>query len=571
MAVTLLVLGALLWEGRDPRVPPSQPPDAALDGGRPLAPTLEGARADPLGNPPPGPHPRSPPDALRVAGDPAPVLVEVLARGTDQPIEGALVCFVSVRGEVASSDRVAQTDALGVATVPRGPDCSFLGVWANGFLPYQRSHPVEDGASPVRVHLDPGAMVSVRVVDTEGAPLPGAWVRCFTPANRVGWLSPGGGSGLQTGRRGVLAHARTGVDGVAVVKGLWPDAPHSVWASLPGWTPRVPFQELRPGAPETTLTLVPVYGLVLHFVNERTGQSIHPVRPLFTWSLPAQTLPVPFHFAVLHAGLEGDAPAPAEPMVADSAVFLACRVVPMHEGPPPRGREAQIFVDVRCPGFRPTREPIQLHPARTVRTTIRLEETRQARGRVRFAAAFPGGAPYTGAVTVSMSTGHAREQELELELEFEDGMSDPVDLPVGSYSVRARGWMRDPRMTGEWWTPAAHSSSLVLVPDEGEVLHRLVLRGAQVELEVVDALGEPVRGFDLAVSFGGPEPARVWMWDVYQVARTGRRTAAAAPRVWLPPGFARLHVESPGQGSGEATVHVGEEGGTHHVRIRLSP
>lgn len=509
------------------------------DRGRSLRPSSDTAVVLPSEEPVASPHApvRSSPDA-----EEALELVGIVRdSGTDARVAGAFVFVTEADRREIDADSGVQSDERGAFRVARrGP---LLCVVAAGFLPWRREI-VSLGEEPVVVSLERGGSIDGTVVDDTGQPLPGAVVWCHVPSNRVAW--PNGERLLPVpGTSAGGSRAVTAADGRFVLTGLAPGEKHEVRVTLDGYS----FWEVnRPpvvwtGATGVRLVLLPIYVVRCKVIDGETGAAL-PVAKVVVQSNAMALSMAPEH---IH-----------EPESGGGAPWIV-QVFARRNGPG-EDESYRIRVAAAAPGYAPREESLLLRPGTNeVELALARAEPMAA---VNIRAMFAGsGTPYEGRLSVALYRfTDAWHKVGTANLTFEGGRCPtPLLLPRGRYSLRSSGY----GARGLWWRASNVTEFDVTGTIDSPSDSRIELRGCPVYLDVRDAEGRPVRGYDLTIN---PPRGASGTWPRWHVARL---QAGEGPDLFLPPGAAVISASMPDLGTATANVLL-KEGEVVRVPLNLT-
>jgi len=486
-----------------------------------------------------------------------------MAADTGELVEGAYVFAGSEDVTYAPRSSCSVSGEDGVATlVPVAKD-TLLHVVARGFLP--ASLPLDVNRTEYEVQLHAGRVLRGRVVDHEGHGIPAARVSAFRPSNLAAFGGIEHSATIYAGTRGASAASRTDAHGRFLLRGL-PAAPLKIWAAKDGWYPRHPMRTIDADTSDIELALLPVTVVVIRPVDADTGGPLDPLLPRILVSVPADMMTLPHQWVRADANLGGASQL-------DGVGQWIHVVVPRLGTGAARWRAPahgllELSAVVFCAGFERSRDTFTVKLG--TRTEVKLPIRSKARRHrtLSLDAHFAGGKGFDGALRIMIvdttdgPLGYAV-------IHFRDGKGErSIVLPAGRYFIRPASLYNDPTLVQEFWDPIGPESEVDLEHGRGKVHHDLVVAGGQVELEVVDAHGVPVRGYNLGLSRGGKlVRGEVFAWDVYNVVRSGEE--GGLPRLWLPPGESTLRVHMPGVGRGSARVDVADGGGVTKCLVRL--
>lgn len=479
----------------------------------------------------------------------------VLMRGSRTPVPGASVYQVPAGTRSVPREKAVVTDAEGRFELPRIDGTDDLGAFAPGVRPARVTFDPSVGADEaVEILMDAGATIEGVVVRDDGSPVSGASVWAHRPQNREAW--PMRDDRLPVaGLGGDGAMARTDRDGRFSLQGLG-EGRFEVRASKPGhafWQWDDP--PLHPaGARGVNLTLAPVFRLAYRVVDSR-GAPITTAHAIIRKSSRGLGMPADFY-----RGERSSASAP-EGLGADGWT----RMTYARLEPEISERRRRVVIRVQAPGFRPREHTTFLEPGET-RIEVRLE--RDDRTPIRRVALMAKLAdkPFTGRLGITVF--HARDPERlgDTVVEFREGTArTPLRLPARRYRLRPHGWGNQ----GMFW-PAGDSVPVRVVDHDEPTPVTLVLRGTPVYLNVVDAEGRRVRGFDLAVTPARGYRGLVRRWDTLGHSAWSRDTTLPGPDLYLPPGPAAVRAEMPGMGSASARVVAKGDGAPVELRLPLT-
>lgn len=380
--------------------------------------------------------------------------------------------------------------------------------------------------------LDEGGRASGKVLDLRGDPVPGVRVWCTPVTNRAAWPHP---SRYVSTEEGVGGVARTDEAGEFRIAGLDHGTPYRIYLAKErmtpvGWVYATPVQA---GDEGIVLRLRREGAGLLVPLDRETKQPVQAVSLL--WSGVQGVIP----------GARG-APWGEEPRdgFESGHAFLFAE---SDDGMDPR-----IRVRARAPGYQDVTSEVAVDFEEGVnRVEIPLTPLdMRAHGEVALRAHFAGGSSYSGALSIDIT----RAGNLgEAEVVFEDGhATHRLRLPPGNYTAMPHGYG-----TGTTWQSAGLPVDFTVEPG-GEHTVSLALRGSQYLLNVSDAQGRTVRGFDLW-AYSGRRRGGAACWDLRRrLEPGGERTGPL--RLTLPPGRIHLIVQLRGVAQRSLWIEAGEDG-----------
>lgn len=565
LALALAGAWALTGLSRDHRPVPGTPaayPDAPAVAGPELAP-----HAPPL----------SPEDgSWRAAGGRgglaarAGITVRVVDADDREPIEGALVFFTAHPAGLVHSGRMDRTGPDGAAGVDLPPALPWLNVQAAEYVPWQKKVADEPAPAEVLAELPRGRTVRGVVVGLGEQPIEGAEVFFHPPENRIGTAPRRDGEGLRfAGFRGTLARAQSDSAGRFVVQGIPEGVPLVAWAQKPGWVPRLSLQhELGVAESELRIELLPTLEFVLEVLDAQTEAPVAPLRPSCSVAFPP------------HCYAGGEVPrswpfAPAATVSgAPHVIWRRLYLYPDYVAPDPTTVPWICRVHLACVGYEPRQVDLRLEPGGVVRERVLLVPTRAQREPIQLQARFSDDSPYSGelGVDITPTTGDesARNRASQARLRFVGGAATEVLwLPPGRYVFTPVGLASAASLEHAWWTPAGRALELDHDSSRGQREATLELDGGVIALTVLDAKGQPVRGYDLELRAGGRQRHQASMWDMVHVVSAAPESHAAAPLLRLPLGRFTLAARLPGVGTGHIDVEVTSTQTPTPVTLRL--
>lgn len=492
------------------------------------------------------------------APDGAGISIRVEHCDSGAPVAGVLLAFVSAEAEVASPPRslqdtvpvLATTDEEGQALMPRpgAPGQHVLAV-APGFLPatIEVAADAADGGRTT-ICLAPGARIRGRVVDPDRAPIQGAEVRAVRPGVAASW--PNGSARLATVAGGAGGFTRSREDGSFEVSGLSPDTPYDVLVKISGYTQgRGHPPRSVAGSEDVVVTLLPQAMIRIRFIDDETGERIVPPPDVF---------------------FIGGGDARPRKLRGLEAGEMAFTMTPYKSGPGHDLPEEAGLVATRH-GYERVSRRLRVPWRTNASMEVRLKRSGPSLTKLRLSAAFEGGEPYSGALSVTMSgTG----DPVTAHLRFVDGRAtETVSVPPGRTSFASGGGTD---ATQWYWRSlrAPVTKDISLRPEEQEA--HLTLRGQRVRIEARDAKGRRYEDYEIHVQVpDGMQVSSGWYRGWTTAARSALRRnagpeAGTEPGLWLPPGRTTLTVNVPEVGSGEVVLDLGSDGGDVVARVELT-
>jgi len=468
-------------------------------------------------------------------------------RATLQPVGGACVYAEPDDARSMGSEASVRTDAQGRFAL--GSGAGTLCVIAAGYLPWT--------GLQTDVLLERGGFVEGRVLDPEGRPVPGARVWCHLPRNRCAWparedLLPvaddlAGGATLSD------PHGCFRIDGLR-------DEVYELRATKAGYAFGSTVNEepplVRPGDRDRTIRLWPTSRIEMRAVDEETRMVVSTAQLMLgTGNLTRRGLRRTSDLVTGEA-LE----------VADGLSGGVARASFAWSGAGDPGVEPTVTLWAQAPGYLPARAEARVVAGAT--TSLVAELRRDSGTRlvpVRLSAGFADGTPFEGTLRLSLRGGLALVRFVRGEAER------ALPLPEGHVTLepQVEGW------AGFFWTPSGPRVAFD-VPGPGPF--RILLVGNPVRLDVRDAKGRAVRGYDLAVvrrveppfreAEGDEGHARQSTMRRWDIAR--HQNAGAGPDLYLPPGPCRVTAALPGLGEAVAEVMADGRGGLLAITLELT-
>lgn len=492
----------------------------------------------------------------------------VLDAETERGVEGASVFLAAPEEAAVSSDRAVRTGPDGRFDVSLATGESVaVHVAANGYVTWRGELFAGVPTKALEIRLTRGASLAGQVLDDLGAPLPDVRVSAVPEANRIAW--PHSEMSFETDESGAGGWAISDTDGRFTIRGLVATTEYEIRATRYLWYqgPLLPPLVRPDPVTPVTVTLRPVARVRIFASDAKTHRPVDlvgmrgfldgaVVAGQYSRSREARQQGVP-------AGLD-ERIAPGAPVIYEymrDAVKLA-------KDPKPPAVQFQIM----SAGYKPVWLTVPLEFGRVQDLRAELEPVAQETRPVRFTAASPTGVPYEGLLFVQVRAPSLNEPwGPEALFRFTAGRADrPIPLPVGKVNVGAVGGGHSARWLVGGNGPRAFDA--IVDPGEDEQEIRIVLEATPVALEVSDARGRRLHGFDLSVSRTGALEEVLW-WDVPWADEIDRRDTANGPLpvVWVPKGSVTLDVNMPKVGRGRAVVEATGDGTLQRAQIKLDP
>lgn len=511
-------------------------PAARPNASSPGEPPLLGRREQP----PRGRTPDVVADNGHIEGSQTQILGVILDADSRAGVGGALIrCMRRVdRGDSVEIARTLSRDG-GTFSVPTdGPRDGFAGLYlsvvASGYVPADKG--IEQ-TGEIQIALESGDCVLGQVVDSAGRPVPGARVSASTAAMPGLWPATDLvlGEIRQTGGGWTTSSS----DGSFRLCGLAGASEYIVAASKEGYVAderRAGVRAVRGESSRVTLVLDPVVRVVVHVVDDQSGETI-PLGGYWTKfeGVERAVTASPPHFVPSSDRQWAWHRNPIEMFVRDTPSAAAAA----NDGPIP---ERTVWVKAQSPGYLPVEATLTLEARSESLHVLRAHRRPGTQMcQVDLSARGSNGTPYSGRLVLAFRSTEARASEQALVVaEFLDGrLTHPLQVPQGRYAVAAQGWGQ----YGELWPVAVAERSVDLRSSTATV--SLVLAGTKVRLTVRDSEGQRVR-FGLLRAQGDGWRASVPFWDLAEASPTEDFGTDGLHELWMPPGRATLNFYTVG-------------------------